>query len=238
MTISASSQGPIGVLTLDRPSRAHAYDAAMLDALAEGAIALATKHPVLVLCSTGAGAFCGGADLHAMKRAAWTDALDLRSQRVFTLIARLPAVTIAAVQGAAVGGGFELALACDLRVVGPYARFWLPETSLGILPSAGGTTRLARLVGPSRAKEVILGGRTVDAKSAVEWGLAHRHADDPLAEALTWATQIHARDHIALLRAKERIDADERDSSLLGERVVEAALYQRKRTFGSEGSGS
>jgi len=230
VSVLVRSEGPVGVVTLDRPSRAHAYDADTLEALSSAVAGLAAGHAVLVLHSTGAGAFCGGADLGAMRSVPWTEALELRSQHVFTSIARAPAVVVVAVQGSAVGGGCELALAADLRVVGPKARFWLPETSLGILPSAGGTTRLARLVGPSRAKEVILGGRVVDAPTAVDWGLAHRLAEDPLAEALTWAAEIARRDPVALRKAKERIDADERDSGLLGERIVEAGLYLRRRT--------
>lgn len=216
------------MVTLDRPERANAYDLPLLDALESAAALLGATCPVLVVRSAGTGAFCGGADLAALGRAGWRDALELRSQRVFTRIARLDAVTVCAVQGAAVAGGFELALACDLRVAAPAARFWLPETSLGILPSAGGTTRLVRLLGASRAKDVILGGRVIDAAEALAWGLVHRLADDPSAEALAWAGAIAAGDPVAQARAKERIDADESDAALLGERVAEALLYARR----------
>jgi enoyl-CoA hydratase/carnithine racemase len=144
-------------------------------------------------------------------------------------LARLPLVSIAAMQGPAVAGGLELSLACDLRVAGPQARFWLPETSLGIIPSAGGTTRLARLVGVARAKEVILGGRQVDARTALAWGLVHRLEDDPRQAALVWAKQIATRDVLAQRMAKQLLDADERDAGLAGERVAEAILYDRRR---------
>ncbi len=226
MPIRKESRGPVGLLWLDRPDRAHAYDRAHLDALRIAADTLAASHRVLIVASTGDRAFCGGADLDAMGTP--LDALELRSQRVFTALARLPVVTIAAVQGAAVAGGFELALACDLRVAGPAARFWLPETKLGILPSAGGTTRLARLVGPSRAKEVILGGRTLDADAALAWGIVHRVAADPRAEALAWANDIATRDPVALAMAKELLDADESDGALARERQAEAVLYARR----------
>lgn len=229
MAVHTETTGDVGHLVLDRPERAHAYDRALLDALLDGARALAARCAVIVISSTGERAFCAGADLDAMKEASPLDALDLRSQRVFTAIARLPVVTIAAIQGAAVAGGFELALACDLRVAGPRARFWLPETRLGIIPSAGGTTRLSRLVGPSRAKEVIMGGRELDAAAAHAWGLVHRLADDPRAEALAWAQQVAGRDRVALALAKEHIDADESDGALARERVAEAILYARKR---------
>lgn len=230
MAVHASREGTIGRLTLDRPRRAHAYDAATLAALLEGATGLAEDCVVIVLSSTGDRAFCSGADLTELKHASPLDALNLRSQQVFTTIARLPAIVIAAVQGAAVGGGCELALACDLRVLGPLASFSLPETSLGILPSAGGTTRLARLIGVSRAKALILGGERISASEALAAGLANRLARDPLAEALAWAETIAARDPAALLLAKACLDADESPASLARERTAEAILYSLRST--------
>lgn len=228
MSVRISRSGRVGQLVLDRPDRAHAYDHAMLDALLAGATELAASCTVLVVSSIGQRAFCGGADLRAMPAATPLDALDLRSQRVFTALSRLPPVSIAAVQGPAVAGGCELALACDLRVVGPRASFSLPETRLGILPSAGGTTRLARLVGVSRAKALILGGDQLDAPTALASGLANRLADDPLAEALAWAEAICLRDPAALQLAKATLDAEESAASLARERTAEAILYSRR----------
>ncbi|MFN7145246.1 MAG: enoyl-CoA hydratase/isomerase family protein, partial [Myxococcota bacterium] len=105
---------------------------------------------------------------------------------------------------------------------------WLPETKLGILPSAGGTTRLTRLVGPARAKEVILAGRVLDAQVALEWGVVHRVADDPRTDALAWAEEVAGRDPVALAMAKELIDAGESDGALARERQAEAVLYARR----------
>ncbi len=227
MAIQVDEVGALAVIRLHRPERAHAYTAAMLQALDDAAQRLAARHPVLLVESTGDGAFCGGADLSEMSEKGPLDALDLLSQRVFTRLARLPALVVVAVQGAAVAGGFELALAADLRVAGPHARFWLPETRLGLLPSAGGTTRLSRLVGPSRAKAMILGGEVLDATGARDWGLVQRIADDPRAAAREWGIELARRDPAAMRLAKERIDADESDSALAGERVVEAILYGR-----------
>ena len=229
MTIRSHREGAVCTLTLDRPERAHAYDRAMLDALDQEISAFGVNPPqVLVIRSTGEKAFCAGADLQEMKTSDPLAALDLRSQQVFTRLARLPLVSIAAIQGPAVAGGLELALACDLRVAGPRARFWLPETSLGIIPSAGGTTRLARLIGVARAKEMILGGAEVDATAALAWGLVHRLAEDPLSEAQRWATQITKRDLLAQHLAKQLLDADESAAGLGGERVAEALLYSRR----------
>ncbi|MCB9763425.1 MAG: enoyl-CoA hydratase/isomerase family protein [Alphaproteobacteria bacterium] len=222
-TLRVAVDGPLTVLLLDRPRKAHAYDRATLDALGDAIARLAT--PVVVVGSTGGGAFCGGADLDEMAHADPLSALDLRSQAVFDALARTPRVTIAAVQGAAVAGGCELALACDLRVAGPKARFSLPETGLGIVPSAGGCTRLPRLIGAPRAKEVILGGRVVDADTALAWGLVNRLADDPLAEARAWALDIARRDPLASRLAKAAIDGVD---GLGVERLSEALLYGRR----------
>ena len=228
MPVRTQMRATTGVILLDRPERAHAYDRAHLDLLAEAFADLSQTARVIVLASTGARAFCAGADLGEMKDADPLDALDLRSQAVFTAIARSPVVTIAAIQGPAVAGGCELALAADLRVVGPRARFSLPETALGIIPSAGGCTRLTRLVGPSRAKQVILGGLQVDAEAAVAWGLALRAAPDPLEDAIALAADVAMRDPVALRLAKQIIDRGEDSASLEAERVSEALLYSRK----------
>lgn len=221
------SQDGVTVLTLDRPERAHAYNRALLDALDAALSALAD--PVVVITSAGP-AFCGGADLEEMAQADPLDALDMRSQAVFERLARAGAVSIAAVGGAAVAGGFELALACDLRVGGPEARFWLPETGLGLIPSAGGCTRLPRLVGGARARELVLTGRVLEAEEALAWGLLSRLHADPRGEALRWAQQLRRRDPVALRLAKQALDsAAPNQGSLDSERVAEALLYLRRR---------
>lgn len=215
------------VLLLDRPERANAYDQALLRALEAALDAVTT--PTVVIGSTGDGAFCAGADLKELPQGDPLRALDLLSQRVFERLARAPFITLAAIQGPAVGGGFELALACDLRVVGPRARLWLPETGIGLVPAAGGCTRLPRLVGLSRAKEVILGGRVVDANTALAWGLAARQHESPLTEALAWAQGLSRRDPVAQRLAKSLLDeAWPTGPSLAMERVTEALLYTRR----------
>lgn len=230
MTVRLSLEGPVARLLLDRPARANAYDAATLDALASclDQLEQAPARAILVE-SAGEGAFCGGADLAQMGRAEPLEALDLRSQLLFTRLARLPMVSVAAVQGPAVAGGFELALACDLRVAGPRARFSLPETALGIIPSAGGCTRLLAAVGPSRAREVILAGRELDGRTALAWGLVTAVADDPRAEARALAERIALRDPVALRLAKAVLDAEAPGDRLWMERLSETILYYRKR---------
>ena len=230
MSVSIEHQADLGILTLDRPRRAHAYDAAMLETLEGGLDALLDDPQirVIVVESTGEGAFCGGADLEALKASTPMDALDLRSQRVFDKLARAPKISIAAIQGAAVAGGFELALACDIRVVGPKASFSLPETGLGLIPSAGGTTRLTRLLGPARAKMVILGGREIDAETALTWGLVERVTDRPREDARHLAARVARRNPLAQRLAKAIIDLDDPSASLQAERLAEAVLYAQR----------
>lgn len=230
MLLQCQREGSVAKLLLNRPDRAHAYNRQMLQEMEQILVEWMRDPPVvLVIGSTGEGSFCGGADLKEMKDAPPLSALELQSQRVFTMLARMPSVSIAAIQGPAVAGGMELALACDLRVAGPRAVFWLPETALGIIPSAGGTTRLSRLVGVSRAKAVILGGMRVEAEKALEWGLVQKVAVAPMTEAMLWAEEICKRDVVAMRLAKQLMDADEREAGLLGERVAEAILYSRKK---------
>src|SRR5690606_30505433 len=119
----------------------------------------------------------------------------------------IPRATIAAVNGFALGGGCELALACDLRVASPSARFGQPEILLGIIPGGGGTQRLARLVGPARAKDLILTGRQVDAEEAHRIGLVDRIAEgDAYEAALAWARELAAGPVLAQGLAKRAID--------------------------------
>ncbi len=224
--IDVERQGPVGTLRIRRPEKANAYDAAHLDQLAAGIAALDDCGVVVVLAA--GRSFCAGADLDELRttRAAgdWRVALGLRSQAIFTMLSRSRFVSIASVQGPAVAGGFELALACDLRVVGAGARFSLPETSLGIVPSAGGLTRLARLCSVSVAKGVVLGGRVIDAQEAMRVGLAHREGGDEVA--LAWAHELSQRPREAQQRAKERLDAGESDMDLLLERAGQAGRYR------------
>jgi enoyl-CoA hydratase len=214
-----------GVLSIDRQDRANAYDRAHLDALEEGFAGLSAQVHVVVIRAEGRGAFCAGADLHELKAATPEDARTLRSQAVFSAIAASPAITIAAVGGPAVAGGCELALACDLRLVGPAATFKLPETSLGIIPAAGGCTRLARLVGSSVAKQLILGGRTLSAQDALQLGLALQLSEDVDQAAYALALQLAQRSPDALRMAKNIIDRASETESLEAERIAQAELY-------------
>jgi len=216
----------LGWLILDRPERAHAYDRAHLDALAEGIESFREKVAVVVVASTGEGAFCAGADLTEIAERTVEDVADLRSQRTFEALATAPFVSIAAVQGPAVGGGFELALACDLRVVGPQASFRLPEIELGLIPAAGGLTRLSRMLGAARTKEITWLARPIDADSAVALGLATRKVADARTGAADLGRELLARDPLALRLSKALLDGG---ATLLGERMAQVSLTEQKR---------
>jgi enoyl-CoA hydratase len=196
----------------------------MLQQLEEAWIEISKVCTVAIFSSTGHRAFCAGADLNELRKRSAKDAEKMHSQSLFEQISQSPITSIAAVHGAAVAGGCELALCCDLRVLGPQASFSLPEVSLGLIPSAGGCTRLPQLVGISRAKAVILGGLTIRAQQAVEWGLATSIVSDPLAEAHRWAKHIAGFDSTALALAKSVLS----EPSLEEERRCEAILYDRQ----------
>lgn len=166
------------VLVLNRPLRANALSRSLVLALGRAGRQLAADASVRAVVLTGAGdrAFCAGADLTerlTLSEAEVRELLLLYRQELAWL-GNFRAPVIAAIQGVALGGGLELALACDLRVAAASATFGLPETSLAIIPGAGGTQRLPRIIGAARAREMILLGRRVAAEEALRIGLIHR----------------------------------------------------------------
>ena len=221
--IRFNSSGNFSTIYLDRPHRAHAYTPDVLTQL-ERAIQLSLEKSVCIISSTGERHFCAGADTDSLQGRKAKDALDLQSQKVFNSIASSPTIFIAAIHGAAIAGGFELALACDLRVVHPDSFFRLPELSLGLIPAAGGCTRLVKLVGESIAKGIILGGDDMSAQKGRDFGLFHRVSNSPIEEAMSWADKISKNDVHALRFAKRVLN----QPSLLNERLAEAYLYDRK----------
>jgi enoyl-CoA hydratase len=167
----------LAVLTVNRPEVRNALDGTTIAELYR-ALDEVERARTVALIVTGAGdrAFVAGADVRALRKRRRDDALAAINSRVFSSIERHPAVSIAAVNGYALGGGCELALACDLRIAAEGAVFGLPEPRLGIIPGAGGTQRLPRIVGLGRAKEMILTGARWDAQRALEVGLVSQVA--------------------------------------------------------------
>jgi enoyl-CoA hydratase/carnithine racemase len=185
---------------------------ALVAELGQHARQAAAEPGVRAVVITGAGnrAFCAGANLK--ERTGWSDD-DVRRWLVelhegLREIERCPKPWIAAVNGLALGGGCELALACDLRVVAPTAQMGLTETKIGVIPGGGGTVRLARIVGLGRAKDLILTARRVDAAEALALGLANRvsAANGSVAAALALAEEIAANAPIGIAAAKASID--------------------------------
>lgn len=172
--------GPVATLTLNRPP-VNAIGEAWLREFDVKLDALAAGPPCTVLhIRSGQKAFCAGADLKEMRiRMDMADGSDRTYayvagiQRLFSRIERLPQVSLAEIGGAAMGGGFELALACDLRIAAAEAKLGLPEVRLGLIPGAGGTQRLSRLCGPAVAARLILGAEVLDGSAAAALGVVH-----------------------------------------------------------------
>lgn len=201
--------GDVAVITVDRQAALNALNQDVLIELSLAFEMAEANADVRALVVTGAGrAFVAGADIGGMREL--TDAfagreLSLLGQDVFGSLAALPFPTVAAINGFALGGGLELALAADLRVASPAAKLGLPEVGLGLIPGYGGTQRLPRLIGQGRALDLILTGRHVGAEEALQLGLVNRVADDALAGALELARTAARNSPIALGLAKEAV---------------------------------
>lgn len=201
----------IGIITLNRPEKAHSLSAAMLEEINQTIQKVKHNESIRCLLITGAGSsvFCAGADLkerrlmtkEAAKKAVFT------IQQTFTAIESLPVPVIAVINGHALGGGLELALACDLRIARAKARLGLPETGLAIIPGAGGTQRLPRLIGIGKAKELIFTGASIRAEEAHQIGLIEHVSsiDSLMHDALILAKQMAQNGPIALKEAKQAI---------------------------------
>jgi enoyl-CoA hydratase len=161
----------VAVVTLDNP-KVNALSTALLRQLEDAARALTDDPPGAVVVTGGDRVFAAGADISEFGGPDEANRIGDQFLRSLNAVADIPRATIAAVSGVALGGGCELALACDFRIVSTRARFGQPEILLGIIPGGGGTQRLPRLIGPARAKDMILTGRQVDADEALRIGLA------------------------------------------------------------------
>jgi enoyl-CoA hydratase/carnithine racemase len=214
MSVNVSTEEHVAELVLDRPEAMNALSTELARQLAEACAALAADRAVraVVLTSTHPRAFCVGADLKE-RNAAADDEEELAAQRVllraaFDGVRELPMPAIAAVHGFALGGGYELALSCDLIVADPTAVVGLPEVSVGVIPGGGGTQLLPRRVGAARAAELIFTARRVEAVEALGLGLVDRLADAPggdRAQALELAARIAANSPVGLRAAKQAL---------------------------------
>jgi enoyl-CoA hydratase len=203
--------GTVALVELDNPPL-NLVTAAMTERLGAALDRVAADAGVRAVVVTGAGerAFCAGSDVKEFERLAGRVAERklLLEKLVYRKLAELRVPTIAAIEGDALGGGLELALCCDLRVASARARLGMPEVRLGVIPGSGGTQRLPRVVGPARAKELILVGDLLGAEAAGRIGLVNAvvPAGEALVEAKAMAEKIARRGPLAVREAKRLID--------------------------------
>jgi enoyl-CoA hydratase len=208
--IDVTRDGTVAVVTIDREEALNALDVATLTELCDRLRELAGSDSVRAVVLTGAGekAFAAGADIKYMSglnedgARAW-GALGHETTR---LIESMPKPVIAAINGFALGGGCELALACDFRYASARAKLGQPEINLGIVPGWGGTQRLARVCGVAVAKDLIFTGRVIDAEEALRLGLVGEIADPVLERALRTARELAAKSAVALALAKRLVN--------------------------------
>lgn len=186
-------RGPVALLTFSRPDQMNAMNGAMVEEILAAISAAATDDAVRALVVHGSGGnFMAGADVkaYATQTAADFQAFQASAGRIYGALENLPKPVIAAIEGYALGGGFEIALAADLIVAHPEAKLGLPEVKLGLVPGGGGTQRLARKLGPNRAAELLMTGRFASADEMASWGIVNRVSDDTLNTAMALAEQI------------------------------------------------
>jgi enoyl-CoA hydratase len=211
-TLLLATDGPIATITLNRPAVLNALNATLFRELDEACSDFATDSSIRVILITGAGpkAFAAGADIVELSKtdAESGEALSRRGQNVFSRISTCGKPVIACINGFALGGGCELALACTFRIASESARLGQPEVKLGLIPGYGGTQRLPRLVGPSAALRLILTGEMVSAQEALHIGLVDEvvPAEELLPRAKAFATQLASLAPIAINEAMRAVN--------------------------------
>ncbi|MCU1469007.1 MAG: short chain enoyl-CoA hydratase [Glaciihabitans sp.] len=248
--VRVEAEDGIATIRLDRP-KMNALNAQVQAELAEAARQVGDDDEIrAVVIYGGAKVFAAGADIKEMAEMSYADmsAHSRTLQEFTTALAAIPKPVIAAITGYALGGGLEVALAADFRVAGESARVGQPEIQLGIIPGAGGTQRLARLIGPARAKDLIFSGRHVKAGEALEVGLVDSVVPDAdvYAAALRLAERFKNGPALALRAAKQAIDAGlevDLDTGLEIERLHFSGLFATEdqkigmKSFAEEGPG-
>lgn len=231
-TILAEVSGSVGTITINRPDKRNALSRTVLAEIGRVLDAWEEDDAVSAVIFTGAGekAFVAGADISQLANYDVPYGLAAHMQRLYDRIQEYPKPTLAALNGVAMGGGLELAMSCDIRIAAEHAKMGLPETTLGVLPGAGGTQRLSRLVGTGRAVEMILTSRILTAAEAERYGLVT--AVVPPAELLPTAAgtvgTILTKGPLAIRLAKMVIgqgaETDQKTGLLL-ERLAQTLLY-------------
>lgn len=226
--VKFETEGRIGIITIDSPP-VNALDKELLTELSDVVDAIADEVGVVIVTGAGERAFVAGADIKEFPQLKGDagEQLCRRGQGIFQKIADLKQPVIAAVDGHALGGGLELALACDFRVATRKSNLGLPETSLGVIPGYGGTQRLARLIGPGKAKQMIFSAEPLNGEEAYRIGLVEVLAEgDVMAAAKEWAYKILKRGPLAVQAAKRAVNQGM-------ETTVEEGLKIEASQFGS-----
>jgi enoyl-CoA hydratase len=240
--VTHERRGEAVLLTLNRPDQLNALSSRMLEAIAARIGELAADDSIRAVIVTGSGrAFAAGADIAEMQRMTAQEALGFSrlGHETFAALEALPVPVIAAVNGFALGGGLELALACDWIYAARRARLGQPEVGLGLIPGFGGTSRLPRRVGPGWGRELVLSGDPIGAESAERIGLVNRVFDDEAAlleGAVSCAETLAKRGPLALAQAKrvlhEGQDADQRVANTLEQQAFSALFASEDREEG------
>lgn len=236
-TLAFDVSDRVATITINRPDKLNALNDETIAELGEAIELVGRRDDIggVILTGSGSKAFVAGADIAELARQGPLDGREraLRGQRVFTSFERSSKPVIAAVNGFALGGGCELALACDFRIAAADAKLGQPEIGLGIIPGAGGTQRLPRLIGPAKAKDLVFSGRFVDAAEALAIGLVDQVVapDDVYGAACDLVRRYVGGPAYALRAAKEAIDRGlgvDLDTGLEIERMQFAALFATK----------
>jgi enoyl-CoA hydratase len=210
--IVIEQEGPVGILKLNRPQALNALNRQVITELISvlEEIEKGVMPKVLIVTGAGEKAFVAGTDIIEMEKLSSFEAREFASfaRRAIDQVAGLNRPVIAAINGFALGGGCELAMACDIRIASEKAKMGQPETGLGIIPGSGGTQRLPRLVGPSKAKQLVFTGEIIDARTALQIGLVDRVVppEQLMEEAKKMALTIAAKPRVALALAKSAIN--------------------------------
>lgn len=207
MKVLVESKGPVAILTINRPEVRNALDTETWRLLQKAFLELDADPAISVIMVTGAGdkAFVAGADLNSLKVRSAAATFNGESPKIMTQIEKVSKPTIAVINGFALGGGLELAMACDIRIASRKAKLGQTEINVGILPGAGGTQRLTRLVGMAKAKELIFTGKIISADEAEKIGLVNlvTEPETLMETALAMANDIAAKSRITIQVAKQ-----------------------------------
>lgn len=241
-TITTRVQDHIGLITINRPEKRNALSDTVLAEVEQVLTEWETTDDVAAVLFTGAGekAFIAGADITQLAHYDVSHGLAAQMQRLYDRIEDYSKPTMAAINGVAMGGGLELAMACDIRIAAAHAKVGLPETTLGVLPGAGGTQRLTRLIGPGRALDMIMTSRVIDAPTAERFGLVTEvvAANELLATAHKMLAGVFAKGPMAIRLArmvvKQGAEADQKTGLML-ETLAQSLLYTTEdKTEGAE----